>query len=623
MLTDYQRYVHASRYARHIDAQNRRETWEETVKRYCDFWKDRHGGTFPYQAVYDGIVEMKVMPSMRALMTAGEALTRDNIAGYNCSYLPIDHIRAFDEAMYILLCGTGVGFSVERQYVAKLPEVPEKMHSTDTNIVVADSKIGWASAFRELLSLLYAGKFPKWDLSRVRPAGARLKTFGGRASGPDPLDELFHFSCSLFSKAQGRRLNSVEVHDLVCKVADVVVVGGVRRSALISLSNLTDERMQRAKMGQWWETDPQRALANNSVAYTEQPDVGIFMREWQALYDSKSGERGVFNRVAAKRAAEATGRRDPAWDFGTNPCGEIILRPHGLCNLSEVIVRESDSLAELREKVELASIIGTFQSTLTDFRYLRPVWRRNAEEERLLGVSLTGIMDNPELLYRNSNLEKDLEELKSHAIKTNEIIAHGLGINPSVSITTVKPSGTVSQLVGSSSGIHPSYSRYYLRTVRADKKDPLSVFLRAQGVPVEDDVTKPAATDVFYFPQRSSETSVLRDDITALDQLEHYLVFKKHWCEHNPSITVYVREHEWLEVGAWVYKHFNEIGGVSFLPHSDHVYKQAPYQEIDKEAYEVALKNMPSAIRWEDFREFEDNTTSSQELACLAGVCEI
>jgi ribonucleoside-triphosphate reductase (thioredoxin) len=622
LLSDYQLYIHQSRYARYRDDLGRRETWDETVKRYCDFLDLQHGKDFPYQDVYDGIYEMHVMPSMRALMTAGEALERDNVAGYNCSYLPIDHPRAFDECMYILLCGTGVGFSVERQFIQSLPEVPESIHKSDTKIVVADSKIGWASAFRELISLLYAGKYPSWDLSRIRPAGARLKVFGGRASGPAPLDELFHFTCALFGRAMGRRLNSVEVHDLVCKIADVVVVGGVRRSALISLSNLTDERMQRAKMGQWWETDPQRALANNSVAYTEMPDMGIFMREWQALYESKSGERGIFNRVAAKRAAEATGRRKADRDFGTNPCGEIILRPYGLCNLSEVVVRADDTVASLREKVRLATIIGTFQSTLTDFRYLRPVWKHNAEEERLLGVSQTGIMDNPALLYNNGNLETMLEELKQHAITTNKTLADGLGIAQSVSITTVKPSGTVSQLVDSASGIHPRYSSYYLRTVRADKKDPLAQFLRTEGVPVEDDVTKPGTTDVFTFPVESPGGSLTRHQVSALDQLEHYKIFKKHWCEHNPSITVYVRENEWLDVGAWVYKNFNEIGGVSFLPFSDHIYKQAPYTEITEKDYDEFCEQMPM-INWNQFKEATDFTTASQEMACIGGTCEV
>jgi ribonucleoside-triphosphate reductase len=622
--TQLQQYIHLSRYARYNDAQERRETWEETVDRYVNFFGEKFGfANYPHENISHAILNLDVMPSMRALMTAGEALDRDHVAGYNCSYLPIDHVRAFDEIMYILMCGTGVGFSVERQYGAKLPEIDDKLYKTDSTIVVADSKIGWASGLRELVGLLYNGKVPRWDLSRVRPAGARLKTFGGRASGPEPLDDLFRFTVDLFARAAGRKLSSLEVHDLVCKIADVVVVGGVRRSALISLSNLTDERMQRAKSGQWWEQHGQRALANNSVAYTEHPDIGIFMREWQELYDSKSGERGIFNRVSAKLQAESTGRRDINHEFGTNPCGEIILRPNGFCNLSEVVVRSSDSFEHLKRKVELATIIGTFQSTLTDFRYLRPVWRRNAEEERLLGVSLTGIQDHAVLSATGGiNLEEWLQELKQHAIETNATWAARLGIAPSAAITTVKPSGTVSQLVDSASGIHPRYSHYYLRTVRADKKDPLAVFMREKGFPVEDDVTKPNATDVFTFPVKSPEGSVMRNDMSAIDQLDHYLIYKRHWCEHNPSITVYVREEEWLDVGAWVYRNLNDIGGVSFLPHSDHVYRQAPYQEIERATYEEWMAKMP-VVDWTQLRENTDQTTSSQELACLGGVCEI
>jgi ribonucleoside-triphosphate reductase len=622
--TQLQQYIHLSRYARYNDAQERRETWEETVDRYVNFFGEKFGfANYPHENISHAILNLDVMPSMRALMTAGEALDRDHVAGYNCSYLPIDHVRAFDEIMYILMCGTGVGFSVERQYGAKLPEIDDKLYKTDSTIVVADSKIGWASGLRELVGLLYNGKVPRWDLSRVRPAGARLKTFGGRASGPEPLDDLFRFTVDLFARAAGRKLSSLEVHDLVCKIADVVVVGGVRRSALISLSNLTDERMQRAKSGQWWEQHGQRALANNSVAYTEHPDIGIFMREWQELYDSKSGERGIFNRVSAKLQAESTGRRDINHEFGTNPCGEIILRPNGFCNLSEVVVRSSDSFEHLKRKVELATIIGTFQSTLTDFRYLRPVWRRNAEEERLLGVSLTGIQDHCVLSGTGGiNLKEWLQELKQHAIETNATWAARLGIAPSAAITTVKPSGTVSQLVDSASGIHPRYSHYYLRTVRADKKDPLAVFMREKGFPVEDDVTKPNATDVFTFPVKSPEGSVMRNDMSAIDQLDHYLIYKRHWCEHNPSITVYVREEEWLDVGAWVYRNLNDIGGVSFLPHSDHVYRQAPYQEIERATYEEWMAKMP-VVDWTQLRENTDQTTSSQELACLGGVCEI
>lgn len=631
-MNQYQQFIALSRYARYRDELGRRETWEETVTRYCDFWKDRYGDLFPYERVHAGIRDLLVMPSMRALLTAGPALERDNMAGYNCSYIAVDHVRAFDEAMYILMCGTGVGFSVERQYISKLPEVPDELHPSETVVQVADSKVGWSSAFREMLALLYAGKVPKWDLSRVRPAGARLKTFGGRASGPGPLADLFSFTVRLFDKAKGRRLSSIEAHDLMCKIADVVVVGGVRRSALISLSNLTDERMRNAKTGQWWETEVQRALANNSVAYTEMPDMGIFMREWESLYASKSGERGIFNRVGARAKAESNGRRDTDYEFGTNPCGEIILRPNGLCNLSEVVVRSGDSLEELKRKVEIATIIGTFQSTLTDFRYVRPSWKRNADEERLLGVSLTGIMDHPVLSGQFIKevgtrddcpiLEFWLMELKEHAISCNKVWAERLGINPSAAITTVKPSGTVSQLVDSSSGIHPRHSRYYIRTVRADKKDPLALFMREKSFPVEDDVTKPDYTDVFSFPVASPESSVLRDGLSAVDQLEHYKIFREYWCEHNPSITVYVREQEWMEVGAWVYRHFDSIGGVSFLPYDSGNYRQAPYQEVDEGKYRALLDKMPE-VDWTELKEGYDTTNGMQELACFAGVCEI
>jgi len=627
--TQYQEYIHLSRYARLRDDLGRRETWEETVTRYCDFWMAKFPDLFPCKEIHSAILNLEIMPSMRCLMTAGKALERDNVAGYNCSYLPIDNIRCFDECMYILLCGTGVGFSVERQDISKLPEVADEFHATDTTVVVGDSKIGWATALRELIALLYQGKAPKWDVSKIRPAGSRLRTFGGRASGPGPLEDLFRFLVAVFSGARGRRLNSVEVHDIVCKIADVVVVGGVRRSALLSLSNLTDERMQRAKMGQWWEENGQRSLANNSVAYTEKPDVGIFMREWSSIYESKSGERGIFNRVAARLKSESTGRRKSDEEFGTNPCGEIILRPFGFCNLSEVVVRSSDEFTDLKRKVELATILGTFQSTLTNFRYLRPIWKRNAEEERLLGVSFTGIMDHPLLSGKGSPnnhnvLEKILEELKNHAIETNKVFSDRLGINPSCAITTVKPSGTVSQLVDSASGIHPRYSKYYLRTVRADKKDPLSIFMQERGFPCDVDITRSDTTCVFSFPIHNSSDGYFRNDISAILQLEHYLIFQKAWCEHNPSITIYIREEEWPEVLAWVYKNFDSIGGISFLPYSEHIYRQAPYQEITEEEYNEWAKKIPPEVNWEDLKEDTDNTTASQELACLSGgSCEI
>lgn len=644
-MNDFQTYIHKSRYARWRDDLGRREGWDETIRRYIEFFVDRgqisgdpgpEGEPSLAEELFYEIYEMNVMPSMRCLMTAGEALDRDNVAGYNCAYLAVDSPRAFDETAYILMCGTGVGFSVERQYIQKLPEIAEELSETDTVIHVADSKIGWAKSFREFISLLYAGQIPKWDVSKVRPAGARLKTFGGRASGPEPLVDLFEFSVELFKKAAGRRLTSLECHDLVCKVADIVVVGGVRRSALISLSNLTDERMRGAKTGQWWDENPQRALANNSVCYTEKPDIGIFMKEWSSLYESKSGERGIFNRVAAVNVAERNGRRDTGYEFGTNPCSEIILRSKQFCNLSEVVVRSTDTFEELKQKVRIAAILGTLQSTLTDFRYLSSAWKKNTEEERLLGISLTGIMDHPVLSDTTDglafdvfgadteSLEQILEELKEVAIETNKEWAQRLGIPPATAVSCVKPSGTVSQLVDSSSGIHPRYSEYYIRTVRTDKKDPIYAFLKGQGIPVEDAIGKEASTAIFSFPMKAPEGSVLRDDMTALEQLEIWKVYADNWCEHKPSITVFVREEEWMEVGAWVYENFDTCSGVSFLPHTDHIYKQAPYQEIDEETYEAMLKIMP-VIDWDKLTEFEttDMTEGAQLLACTGGNCDL
>lgn len=621
-MTDFQRYIHASRYARWLDSEGRRETWDETVHRYCTFWQKRYPDLFPYDEVFNAIYNLEVMPSMRALMTAGPALERDNIAGFNCSYIPVDDTRAFDEIMFILMNGTGVGYSVERQYVNKLPEVSEEFHDSETVIKVADSKQGWATALRQLLSLLYSGQIPKWDTSNVRPAGARLRTFGGRASGPAPLVELFSFAVGLFRKAAGRKLTSVECSDLVCKIAEVVVVGGVRRSALICLSNLSDERMQNYKNGQWWVDDKQRSLANISAAYTEKPDVETFMKEWLSLVESKSGERGIFNRVAARRQAESTGRRDTSHEFGTNPCGEIILRPLGFCNLSEVVVRVGDSFEDLKRKVRIASILGTFQSTLTDYKYLRKKWKENAEEERLLGVSLTGITDNGMLAKATPELEQLLKELKDGAIETNREWSERLNINPSAAITTVKPSGTVSQLVDSASGIHPRHNNHYIRTVRADVKDPLALFLQAQGVPNEPDQFNKSNL-VFSFPIKAPVGSITRNDVGAIQQLEHYLVFQQNWCEHNPSITVYVKNDEWLEVGAWVYKNLDKLGGVSFLPHSDHVYPQAPYQDITEAQYHQFAQEFP-AIDWAAFNTFErdDSTVNMHELACTNGSCE-
>lgn len=625
-MNDYQRFIHQSRYARWREELGRRETWTETVDRYVDFMRPRLKDDVKMAEIREAILNLEIMPSMRALMTAGKALERDNVAGFNCSYITIDNAVAFDEMMFILMCGTGCGFSVERQYVANLPAIPPELHESETQIKVKDSKMGWAQSFRELISLLYSGLVPNWDTSKVRPAGTRLKTMGGRASGPEPLIDLFNFTVALFRRAAGRKLTSLECHDLCCKIADIVVVGGVRRSALISLSNLSDDRMRNAKTGQWWVENGQRALANNSVAYTEKPEIGIFMQEWLTLYDSKSGERGIFNRQAAKIQAERTGRRNfTDFEFGTNPCGEILLRPKSFCNLTEVVVRPGDTKEELLRKVELATILGTLQSTLTNFRYLRKEWQRNCEEERLLGVSLTGIMDHPVLSGKmDMDLDNLLEEMRTHSVEVNKVWAGHLEINPSASITCVKPSGTASQLVDSASGIHARYSEYYIRRVRADRKDPLAQMLIKQGVPCEPDVTKPGSTLVFSFPIKSPSEAVFRNDRTAIEQLEIYLKYKKKWCEHNPSVTVYVKEPEWLEVGAWVYKNFNEIGGVSFLNHSGHIYKQAPYEEINRETYEKLFAEMPK-VDWEQITEYEkyDQTEGARELACSAGGCDL
>ena len=630
--TPYQQFIHKSRYARWLPEQNRRENWEETVSRYFNFFEEYLAENNNYKldkstrkTLEESVLSLKTMPSMRCLMTAGEALKRENVAGYNCSYVAVDSIRSFDEILYILMNGTGVGFSVEQKYVEKLPVINEDFHDTDTTIQVADSKLGWAKALKELVHLLYAGQVPRWDLSLVRAAGAPLKTFGGRASGPAPLDDLFKFSVATFKKAAGRRLSSIECHDIVCKIAEIVVVGGVRRSALISLSDLSDDRMRLAKSGDWWKENVQRALANNSFVAKEKPDVGIFMREWLSLYESRSGERGIFSRSAAQAQAEKYGRRDPDHDFGTNPCSEIILRSREFCNLTEVVVRGDDTLNTLKEKVRLATILGTFQSTLTKFKYLTKKWQENCEEERLLGVSLTGILDNEFTNGKAGNLEKTLEALREVALETNKEWAAKLGIPVSAAITCVKPSGTVSQLVDSASGIHARHSPYYVRTVRADKKDPLAKMMLDMGFPVEDDVTKPQHTYVFSFPVKSPDHAIYRNDMTAIEQLELWLTYQRHWCEHKPSITVSVKEEEWPEVGAWCWNHFDELSGVSFLPYSDHVYKQAPYQDCTKEEYDALLAKMPKNVDWTKLAAYEkqDATTGSQELACVAGGCEI
>lgn len=627
----YETFIAKSRYARYLDNQHRRENWTETANRYIEFMQShlstKHDYMIPAPVLDEiraAIVNQEVMPSMRALMTAGKALQRDNTAGYNCSYLPIDDPKAFDEAMYILLCGTGVGFSVERQYVQKLPEIPERIYDSETTVVVSDSKEGWAKALRQIISLLYSGEAPRWDTSKVRAAGTRLKTFGGRASGPEPLVLLFEFVTRTFKAAQGRKLNSLECHDIMCKIGEVVVVGGVRRSAMISLSNLSDDRMRHAKAGAWWETQGQRALANNSACYTERPDVGAFMREWLSLYDSKSGERGIFNREAAKNVVKMNGRRNPDFDFGTNPCSEIILRPYQFCNLTEIIVRATDKMEDLLRKARVATILGTFQSTLTHFPYLRKIWRDNTEAERLLGVSMTGVLDH--VLLNNPadpELPARLEALKAHCVEVNKEFAETLGIPQSAAITAIKPSGTVSQLCDTASGLHPRHAAFYYRRVRADNKDPLTKFMIEQGVPNEPDVTKPHSTTVFTFPKKAPDGALLRKDLTAVQHLQLWLTYQRFYCEHKPSVTISVTEKEWPAVGAFVWEHFDEMSGVSFLPYDGGNYRQAPYEDCTEKQYLELLQKMPANLDWDSIVEIDDNVEGAQTLACTAGGCEI
>jgi ribonucleoside-triphosphate reductase (thioredoxin) len=630
-MTAYNTFIGKSRYARYLDELGRREHWNETVARYFDFMEKHLATKQNYtltpelrNELQTAVINLEVMPSMRAVMTAGPALERQNIAAFNCSYLPIDDPKAFDEAMYILLCGTGVGFSVEQQYVSKLPEVPDQLFDSKTSIMVSDSKEGWAKSLRQLLALLYSGEIPRFDVSKVRPAGARLKTFGGRASGPKPLEELYRFCVSKFKGAVGRRLSSLECHDILCKIGEVVVVGGVRRSAMISLSDLSDDKMAHAKAGNWWDGQGQRALANNSATYSETPGIGQFMREWSSIYESHSGERGIFNREASQKQALKNGRRDSEQDFGTNPCSEIILRPYQFCNLSSCIVRSEDTIEVLTNKIRLATILGTFQASLTNFPYLRKIWQKNTEEEALLGVSMTGILDNPLLNNPNDELLPErLEKLRGIAVDTNAEFAAAIGINQSVAVTAVKPEGTVSQLCSTASGIHPQHSQYYIRRVRADNKDPLTQFMIESGFVAEPCVMKPESTTVFSFPVAVAEGALLREQLSAIDHLRLWLLFQRHYCEHKPSVTISVKEHEWMDVGAWVFKHFDEVTGVSFLPMDGGTYRQAPYEECSKEEYEALKAIVPESVNWDQFLEFDDNVEGAQMLACTAGSCEI
>jgi ribonucleoside-diphosphate reductase alpha chain len=630
-MTPYNTFIAKSRYSRYLDDKGRREHWSETVDRYFNFMEkhlaEKQNYVLPEELrkeLQDAVTSLDVVPSMRAVMTAGPALERQNVAAFNCSYLPIDDPKAFDEAMYILLCGTGVGFSVEQKYVSKLPEVPEQLYPSATTVVVSDSKEGWAKSLRQLIALLYAGEIPRYDVSKVRPAGARLKTFGGRASGPGPLEDLFKYVITKFKGASGRHLSSIECHDILCKIGEVVVVGGVRRSAMISLSDLSDDKMAHAKAGNWWDGQGQRALANNSATYAETPTIGQFMREWSSIYESHSGERGIFNRDASQKQAAKNGRRDSTYDFGTNPCSEIILRPYQFCNLSSCIIRSSDTFADISHKIRMATILGTFQASLTDFPYLRKIWEKNTKEEALLGVSMTGILDNTLLNDPDDEkLPKRLEELRAIAIATNAEFANAIGINQSVAVTAIKPEGTVSQLCSTASGIHPQHSKYYIRRVRADNKDPLTQFMTQAGFVAEPCFMKPESTTVFSFPVKVADGALLREDLTAIEHLRLWLIYQRHYCEHKPSVTISVREEEWMEVGAWTFKHFDEVTGVSFLPMDGGTYKQAPYEECTEEQYNNLKTLLPESVDWENFKEYDDNVEGAQMLSCTAGGCSI
>jgi len=631
VMTPYNTFIAKSRYSRYLDDEGRREHWGETVDRYFDFMtehlKEKQNYVMPVDLraeLQEAVQELDVVPSMRAVMTAGPALSRQNVAAFNCSYLPIDDLKAFDEAMYILLCGTGVGFSVEQQYVSKLPEVPDELYPSQTIISVSDSKEGWAKSLRQLIALLYSGEIPRFDLSKVRPSGARLKTFGGRASGPRPLEDLFKFVTVKFKGAVGRNLSSIECHDILCKIGEVVVVGGVRRSAMISLSDLTDDKMAHAKAGNWWDGQGHRALANNSATYRETPSIGQFMREWSSIYESHSGERGIFNREASQKQAAKNGRRDASYDFGTNPCSEIILRPYQFCNLSSCIIRSTDTDADLARKVRLATILGTFQASLTYFPYLRKIWQKNTEEEALLGVSMTGILDNTLLNNPDDeSLPLRLEKLRDIAISVNAEYSAAIGINQSVAVTAIKPEGTVSQLCSTASGIHPQHSQYYIRRVRADNKDPLTQFMIQAGFVAEPCVMKPETTTIFSFPVKVADGALLREDLSAVQHLKLWLIFQRHYCEHKPSVTISVKENEWMDVGAWVFKHFDEVTGVSFLPMDGGTYKQAPYEECTEEEYNKLKLLVPDSVDWSNFKEYDDNVEGAQMLSCTAGGCEV
>jgi ribonucleoside-diphosphate reductase alpha chain len=638
VMSLYQQVIFKTRYARWVEEEGRRENWDETVKRYCDYFEDhlkeKHSHKIPRKVlkeVYDSIYNLEVMPSMRTLMTSGKALESAEVANYNCAFLVVDAVRAFSEHMYVLMCGAGSGFSVERRFTEKLPEVPEELHPSDTTIIVADSRKGWCAAYNQYLNLLFAGNIAKVNVDKVRKEGTRLKTFGGYASGPGPLLDLFKHTEEIFRGAQGRQLRPIEVFSIMCYIAQIVVVGGVRRSATIALFDKDDIEMRTAKSGYWFN-DPKRkhyAMANISAVFETKPAAAEFMDIWRDLVASKAGEPGILNRKALWEGAEAIGRATRYEDgsripYGVNPCSEIVLQPYSFCNLTGAAIRPEDTLEDIKKKVRVATIIGTWQATVTDFDYLRKVWQSNVEDERLLGVCLAGIMDHPVLSQTTEESARWENELRELAWEVNKSIAEDIGINTTASVTAIKPAGNSGELYDVASGIHPRYAPYYIRSIRQSNGDPMTEFLKATGIPHEVSVQN-ARDSIFYFPVKSPEGAICAKDRTAIQQLEHWLHMKRNYATHTISATVYVREHEWIAVGAWVYDNFNEVTGLSFLPYDDHIYQQAPYTPCSAEDYEKARGKMPEEIDWSLLKHFEqsDSTTVSQEFACTGGSCAL
>lgn len=627
--TPYQDFIFYRTYSRWNDDLGRRETWQETVDRYMSFMRKNVGDklTFEeYQEIREAILKHEVMPSMRLMWGAGGPTARCNVSAYNCSYLAIKELRDFAETLYLLCSGTGVGFSVEKAAVDQLPVVQPQKGVPSKYFVIDDSKEGWAEALHDCLHALFNGEDAIFDFSQIRPAGARLKTMGGRAAGPQPLMDLLEFTKEVVLARQGKKLRPIDVHDIMTKIGEIVVAGGVRRSAMISLSDLEDAEVQHAKDGRFWEHSAHRALANNSAVYKQKPTREEFLSEWDALRKSGSGERGIFNRGSLTEQVPA--RRLFEWNgvvpalAGTNPCGEIVLKDKQFCNLTEIVARAEDTEETLLKKARIATILGTYQSTLTDFKFLSSEWKRNCEDERLLGVSITGQWDSPAVRD-----EQVLTRMKHVAQDTNSEYAKRFGINPSTAITCVKPSGTVGQLVNASPGLHARYSEYYLKRVRISVTDPLFKMLRDLGVPSHPEVGQgesTANTFVLDFPIASPQGAVTADKLSAIAQLEHWLMMKRSWTEHNPSCTIYIKDGEWEQVRDWIYEHWDLVGGLSFLPYEDHVYELAPYTPISKEEYEKLASLFPKI----DFSvltryEKDDETTGAQELACVAGGCEL